>query len=71
MLAAAERMNERGIGGLVVVEGERMVGIVTERDILRRVVAAERNPSLTPVREVMTSPVACCRRDTSLAGAGR
>jgi CBS domain-containing protein len=67
VLAAAERMNERGIGGLVVVEGERMVGIVTERDILRRVVAAERNPSLTPVREVMTSPVACCRRDTSLA----
>jgi len=67
VLAAAERMNERGIGGLVVVEGERMVGIVTERDILRRVVAAERDPALTPVREVMTSPVACCRRDTNLA----
>jgi len=67
VLAAAERMNERGIGGLVVVEGKRMVGIVTERDILRRVVAAERNPALTPVRAVMTSPIACCRRDTTLA----
>ena len=67
VLDAAERMNERGIGGLVVVEGPRMVGIITERDILRRVVAAERNPSLTPVRAVMTSQVACCRRDTSLA----
>jgi len=67
VLAAAERMNERGIGGLVVIEEGRMVGIITERDIMRRVVAAERNPSLTPVREVMTSSVACCRRETSLA----
>ena len=43
-----------------------MAGIITERDILRRVVAAERNPALTAVREVMTASVACCRRETSL-----
>ena len=66
VLAAANRMNERGIGGLVVIEDGRMIGIVTERDIMRKVVAAERNPSLTPVREVMTSPVACCRPETTL-----
>jgi CBS domain-containing protein len=66
VLAAANRMNDRAIGGLVVVEGDRMVGIVTERDILRRVVAAERNPSLTLVREVMSAPVACCRPETTL-----
>lgn len=65
-LDAAHRMNERGIGGLVVIEGGRMVGIVTERDILRRVVAAERNASVTPVRAVMTAPVACCRPETTL-----
>ena len=66
VLAAADRMNERGIGGLVVVDGDRMVGIVTERDILRRVVAAEKSPALTPVRMVMTSQVACCRPETTL-----
>lgn len=66
VLAAADRMNERGIGGLVVTEAERMVGIITERDILRRVVAAQRNPSLTPVRSVMTTPVACCKPETTL-----
>jgi CBS domain-containing protein len=43
-----------------------MIGIITERDILRRVVAAERNPSLTPIRDVMTAPVACCKPETTL-----
>jgi CBS domain-containing protein len=59
-------MNERGIGGLVVTEASRMAGIITERDILRRVVAAQRNASVTPVRAVMTAPVACCRPETTL-----
>jgi len=67
VLDAARRMNERGIGGLVVTEGEHVIGIVTERDILRRVVAAQRIPATTQVREVMTSPVACCRPETTLA----
>ena len=66
VLAAANRMNERAIGGLVVIEDGRMIGIITERDIMRRVVAAERNPSLTAVREVMTAPVACCKPETTL-----
>lgn len=64
-LTAAERMNERGIGGLVVTDGGRLVGIVTERDILRRVVAARRSPESTRVEDVMTTPVATCRPDTT------
>ena len=67
VLAAAERMNQRGIGGLVVVEDDRVVGIVTERDILRRIVAAKREPERTTVGAVLTSPVATCRPDTTLA----
>lgn len=66
-LAAAELMNQRGIGGLVVVDAGRIVGIVTERDILRRVVAERREPASTPVRDIMSSPVASCRLDTSFA----
>lgn len=65
-LAAAEQMNQRGIGGLVVVEGDRVAGIVTERDILSRIVAARREPARTHVRDIMTSPVASCRPGTTL-----
>ncbi|MFN8586858.1 MAG: CBS domain-containing protein [Candidatus Eisenbacteria bacterium] len=65
-LAAAERMNQRAVGGLVVVEEGRVAGIVTERDILRRVVAAQRDPQRTAVRDILTSPVATCRPDTTL-----
>ncbi len=66
-LDAAERMNQRGIGALVVLEGDRLVGIVTERDILRRVVASRREPSRTTVADILTAPVATCRLDTSLS----
>ena len=66
VLKAAELMSERGIGGLVVTEGGRLVGIFTERDILRRVVAPRRDPAATKVAEVMTTPVTACAPDTSV-----
>lgn len=66
-LAAAERMNQHGIGGLVVLEGDRIAGIVTERDILRRVVATKREPAGTRVEEIMSTPVASCRPGTTFA----
>ncbi len=67
VLDAAKSMNQRRIGAVVVTEGERVVGIFTERDILNRVVSAGKEPSRTLVGDVMTSPMACCRRDTKLA----
>ena len=66
-LDAAKAMNERHIGALVVTDGDRVVGIFTERDILNRVVAAGKSPDKVQVGDVMTSPMACCRRDTPLA----
>ncbi len=66
---AADLMNERNIGGLVVMEGDRLAGIFTERDILRRVVATGRNPATTPVGDVMTTPVVTCRPDMTLEAA--
>ncbi len=65
-LSAAQLMNDRGIGGLVVTDGGRLAGIFTERDILRRVVAQRRDPATTRVGEVMTAPVIACSPDTSL-----
>jgi len=61
---AAQLMSERGIGGLVVTEGGRLVGIFTERDILRRVVAQRRDCAATKVAEVMTTPVTACSPET-------
>lgn len=67
VLDAAQRMNTRHIGALVVTSGDRVVGIFTERDVLNRVVAAGRDPSKSKVKDVMTAPTICCRRDTKLA----
>lgn len=52
---AAKRMATKNVGAVMVVEGERLVGIFTERDILTRVVAAERDPKTTQLAEVMTT----------------
>lgn len=66
VLAATQQMNEHSIGALLVIDdNENLVGIFTERDVLRRVVAVERTPSTVTVGEVMTSNVACCRPETS------
>jgi CBS domain-containing protein len=51
---AIARMNQRHIGSVLVMEGERMVGIFTERDVLTRVVPQAIDSRRTPVAEVMT-----------------
>lgn len=70
VLDAARRMNERKIGSLVVTDDGTprgdVLGIITERDILTRVVAAERPPASTAVGRVMTSPVISCAERTTL-----
>lgn len=64
---AAELMNDRSVGGLLVVDADKnLVGVFTERDILRRVVVAGRNPKTTLVSEVQTTAVVTCVPETSL-----
>lgn len=65
VLDAARVMNERHIGALIVTEGPRLLGVITERDVLNRVVAAQLEPNRTFVRDVMTAPVVVCEPDTS------
>ena len=67
--AAVRRMNEQRIGSLLVMEGDRLVGIFTERDVLVRVIAGPYDPDTTPVREVMTRKVMTVTRDTSVGAA--
>ena len=66
VLDAALLMNEHRIGAVVVQEDGRVVGIFTERDILRRVVAERLRPGEVSVGEVMTHEVICCRPEASL-----
>ena len=59
VLQVAQTMNEKRIGSVIVVDDGLVQGIFTERDILTRVVAAQKDPAATPVGEVMTTPTAC------------
>jgi len=55
VLDAARLMSARHIGALPVVDGERLVGIFTERDVMARIVADARDPRTTPISEVMST----------------
>ena len=52
---AVKLMAEKNIGALVVMEGEKIVGIITERDYARKIVLMARSSKDTPVRDIMTS----------------
>lgn len=52
--AAASAMKQAGVGAIMVVEGERLVGIFTERDVVFRVIARDLDPAATPLEAVMT-----------------
>lgn len=70
-LEAALLMNEHKIGGLPVVRDGKVVGMFTERDILQRIVAEQREPSKTKVAEVMTSNITICGIETTIDEARR
>ena len=46
-LDVARRMSDQGVGAIVVLDGERLVGIFSERDLMKRVVVAGRDPADT------------------------
>lgn len=66
VLQAVHLMNDFGIGAVIVEQNGRMTGMFTERDVLRRIVAAELNPAATRVLDVMTTDVICGSPETSI-----
>ncbi len=53
------KMNKERIGAVLVVEGERPVGMFTERDVLTRILEKGRDPATTRLGEVMSKELAC------------
>ncbi len=63
---AVAEMNRHRIGSILVVDGERLVGIFTERDVLRRVVGVSLDPRRALISEVMTSNLITITPDTTV-----
>ena len=65
VMDAVRTMDRESIGAVAVVEGNILVGIFSERDLMLRVVLEKHDPERTRVQEVMTSPVSTIRRDST------
>src|SRR5437764_14401341 len=68
---AARRMRADNIGALPVGENDRLIGMVTDRDIVVRAVAEERSAGNTTVREVMSPDVCYCFEDDDAEAAAQ
>jgi len=64
-------MNKFDIGSIIVVQGERPVGIITERDILRRLVEPCLAPETLTARHIMTSPVTTINETATIEEAAK
>ncbi len=68
---AAQVMNDAGTGSVLVEDGGRIVGIFTERDLMRRVVAVDKLAGATAVGEVMTTALVTATPEATLADCGQ
>jgi CBS domain-containing protein len=68
---ASRAMRERDIGDVLVVDGDRLAGIVTDRDIVVRAIAEDRSPSDTTVGELATGDVTSLSPEDSVEDAIR
>jgi len=69
VMEAVKLMNENEIGCLVVTRRGKNVGIITERDLLKRIIAKLRDPTKTKVRQIMTKPLIMVDPDMDLEDA--
>ena len=69
VMEAVKLMNENEIGCLVVTRRGKNVGIITERDLLKRIIAKLRDPTKTKVRQIMTKPLIIVDPDMDLEDA--
>lgn len=70
VLDAAEQMNAQGTGSVLVVDGGRLTGIFTERDLMRRIVAVRLDPGTVPVSQVMTTALVTATLEATIGDCG-
>lgn len=66
ILSAAKKMSSANVGSLIVVSGDRPTGILTERDLVKKVLAQGTDPRSLKVAEVMSAPLVSIEPDASL-----
>ncbi len=66
---AAELMRDHGIGSIFITSGEEIIGILTDTDLVRRVVAAGADPLKTTVEQIMSAPIASIEGNRTLLDA--
>lgn len=68
---AAEKMKELNVGVIPIFKSDKVVGIVTDRDIVLRAVAEDKDPKDTPVMDIMSRDVVSCPEDTDIKDAAQ
>lgn len=72
VMTAAKKMSLLNVGAVVITDnGRKPIGVFTERDLLNRVVAKDRDPAITPICEVMTKSLKTLGSDTPILKAFR
>jgi len=66
VLEAIRAMASHHVGALLVMQGEKLTGIVSERDYARKVILLGRSSADTPVHDIMSAPVITVSPDTSV-----
>ena len=59
-------MSENGVGALLVMDGNQISGILSERDVARRITLGEMPSRQTPASEIMTARITCARPDLTI-----
>jgi CBS domain-containing protein len=68
---AAQKMKSFNIGFLPVQEGNKLIGLITDRDIVVRAVAEGQDPNATPVKDIISSELVFCHEDDSVEDVAR
>jgi len=71
VLKATEIMNTYAIGCIIVTENGKPVGVVTERDLLKRVISNRKDPTKTKLGEIMSKPLIMVKPDSSVTSAAK